>query len=271
MRAAFYDSSEYRRKQSAITARNQERGVYRHLDLKETRICARESCATPFMTRRYEPKKYCSRSCSAAVSNATRVHSDATRRKISASLAGRSLEGKVSPFKGVMKVPRVEVICANPACAKAFFALRTQGRRYCSIACSIQVNFTKPTSPKAARGKSGIRPDISDSVRFYSRWEANFARICNHLGLRWQHTPATFDIGGQNYTPDFYLPDRGVYVEIKNFWNDYSMVRDRKFRKAYPDIPLLVIVKEKYYDLEARHAKGIPGWEYRNSPSPQST
>jgi len=60
-----------------------------------------------------------------------------------------------------------------------------------------------------------------------------------------------------------------VYVEIKNFWNEYSKIRDEKFRNTYPDIPLLVIVKEKYYELEALYAKRIPGWESKNSPAPQ--
>jgi hypothetical protein len=87
-------------------------------------------------------------------------------------------------------------------------------------------------------------------------------------GLRWEHTPVSFDIGGQRYTPDFYLPDRGVYIEVKNYWNDYSRIRDEKFRARYPDIPLLVITKGFYETLEEIYAHRIPNWEFKNSPAP---
>lgn len=88
------------------------------------------------------------------------------------------------------------------------------------------------------------------------------ARLYTFLGIAWEYEPRTFDIGGQNYTPDFYLPETDTYVEVKNFWWSYSIERDKKFRAKYPAISLEVILKDKYFDLEKRYAGVINHWEF---------
>jgi predicted nuclease of restriction endonuclease-like RecB superfamily len=130
----------------------------------------------------------------------------------------------------------------------------------------MKVNGGRPTSPKASRGKAGIRQDIDPSTYFYSRWEANMARLYTYLDIPWLFTPHSFDIGNQIYTPDFYLPEIETYVEVKNFWSEYSRTRDSKFRSTHPQIALQVILKEEYTALENQYAKCIPNWEYKNSP-----
>ena len=125
----------------------------------------------------------------------------------------------------------------------------------------------QPTSPKASKGKNGVRYDISPTINFYSRWEANMARLYTYLNIRWEYATVSFEIGGQKYTPDFYLPEENKYVEVKNFWWSYSKIRDEKFRKRYPAITLDVILKEQYEALEKKYAHLIPNWEYKNSKS----
>lgn len=89
------------------------------------------------------------------------------------------------------------------------------------------------------------------------------ARLFTRKGISWEYAPRTFDIGNQNYTPDFYLPERKLFIEIKNFWNEHSATRDKKFRKAYPKTKLKVILKDEYLFLEKRYAAHIPKWEYK--------
>lgn len=91
------------------------------------------------------------------------------------------------------------------------------------------------------------------------------ARLYTYLGTEWIYAPATFDIGGHTYTPDFYIPETDTYIEVKNFWGDYSKNRDTKFRETHPNIQLEVILKEEYLKLEERYAYLIPNWEYKNS------
>ncbi len=91
------------------------------------------------------------------------------------------------------------------------------------------------------------------------------ARLYTYVGVKWEYTPKSFDIGEQMYTPDFYLPETDTYVEIKNFWGEYSRIRDEKFRASHPTVRLEVILKGKYLELEQAYARHIPYWEYKNS------
>ncbi|MFZ3043975.1 MAG: hypothetical protein WA058_02625 [Minisyncoccia bacterium] len=83
--------------------------------------------------------------------------------------------------------------------------------------------------------------------------------------MKWEYTPKTFDIGGQMYTPDFHLPETDSYIEVKNFWGEYSRIRDEKFRATHPAVHLKVVLKEEYLELEKTYAHLILCWEYKNS------
>jgi len=258
----FYNTQEYKEKQSTITKENWRKGIFDFHFRREKRRCNRKGCNNIFETIPSDPKIYCSRSCSGKVNNINRGPlPEEVKLKIAAKLKGRK-----NPHAGIIKIPRIEILCANPKCGKLFLIERWMKRKFCSNDCAMAVIGGKPTSPKAARGKAGIRKDISAIIYFYSRWEANIARLFNYLGVKWLYQPKTFDLGSQNYTPDFYLPDRNAYVEVKNFLWKYSKIRDRKFRKIYPDINLTLLLKKNYLKLENKYSKFIENWEYKNSP-----
>jgi hypothetical protein len=257
----FYRNQEYKEKQSTIMKENWRKGIFNFRFKREKRICARKECGNIFEVQQSDPKIYCCRSCSGRVNNVGRILSEETKLKIA-----KSLTGKKSPYKGIIKVPRVKIKCANPKCRKLFIAIKWAKRKFCSNDCAMAVIGGRPTSPKAARGKAGIRKDISKTIYFYSRWEANIARLFNFLGINWKYQPKTFDLLSQNYTPDFYLPDRNAYIEVKNFLWKYSKIRDKKFRKIYPDIKLILLLKEDYSKLESKYSHLIKNWEYKNSP-----
>ena len=257
----FYNTQEYKEKQSVIMKENWKRGVFNFLFKREKRKCARKECRKIFEIKQSDPKIYCSKSCSVKVNNVKRgPHPKDVKLKIAKALTGRK-----NPHWGI-KIPRVEVICANPKCKKIFLKERWMKRKFCSNKCAMAVIGGKPTSPKAARGKAGIRKDINSKIYFYSRWEANIARLFNYLGIKWLYQPKTFDLKTQNYTPDFYLPEQKIYIEVKNFLWKYSKIRDEKFRKLYPNINLFLLLKKDYLKLEKKYSHLIKNWEYKNSP-----
>ncbi|MBI2573801.1 MAG: hypothetical protein HYV78_00155 [Candidatus Wildermuthbacteria bacterium] len=262
MSHAFYQLSEYRLKQSVLTKKYWREGKFVFLCKKEKRICARKDCGKQFEIIPSVPRIFCSHSCAAKVNNTKRRWSQEVKQRISV-----ALKGKQNPYRGTLKVPRVEMVCSNPACKIIFLVERykIKTRKFCSNQCAMDIIGGQTTSPRAARGKAGIRKDISDTIYFYSRWEANIARLYNYIGIQWKYAPTTFQLDGQTYTPDFYLPKRDIYVEVKNFWWRYSKERDEKFRKLYPSISLEVILKSQYLALEKKYAKLIPAWEYKNS------
>jgi hypothetical protein len=51
--------------------------------------------------------------------------------------------------------------------------------------------------------------------RFRSRLEARWAVFMDALGVRWEFEPEGYDLDGERYLPDFWLPDLRAFLEIK--------------------------------------------------------
>ena len=188
-----YSLQAYRDNQSRIAKIAWKRRYVDFQHKREIRTCARPQCVNKFAVSACNPKRFCSRSCSAQANNISRgARSEKTKLAIS-----ETLKGRPNPFKGSIKVPRIEIICSSRTCGKKFLAEPWRTRKYCSNLCSMRIVGGKPTSPRASRGKAGIRRDISPSIYFYSRWEANIARLYTYLEIDWQYAPKTFDIGDQ--------------------------------------------------------------------------
>lgn len=67
---------------------------------------------------------------------------------------------------------------------------------------------------------------------FRSRLEARWAVFFDHLGIRWEYEPEGFELGnGLRYLPDFWLPDTGLWVEVKPGAPD-APTREKAWRLA---------------------------------------
>ena len=190
MKHDFYNSKEYRELQSQKMKESWKKGLFDFRYNQEERVCARDGCKNIFQVKKSDQKVYCGSSCAAKVNNIKRgPRPESVRLKIS-----QALEGTPNPYKGIRKVPLAERICVNPKCNKKFFCERYERKKFCSIQCAMAVIGGKPTSPKASRGKAGIRKDINNHTYFYSRWEANVARLFNYLNIEWVHELKTFNL-----------------------------------------------------------------------------
>src|SRR3989338_9867238 len=256
MNKDFYSSPAYKKKQSLLTKENWRKGAFASLKKRIRKICQNSSCNISFYTTPSDQKVFCSKSCAVQINNHKRLLSIFTKQKISLSLKGRP-----NPQKGIIKIKRVKGFCQNSKCHKEITFERWRPRKFCSKVCAMKVIGSQPTSPRAARAKAGIRKDLG-TFYFYSRWEANFARILNLLKIKWEFQPKTFDLKSQKYTPDFYLPDYNSYIEIKNFLSDYSFNRDQNFRSLYPNKKLILILKENYLKLQKDFSPYIENWEF---------
>lgn len=84
-------------------------------------------------------------------------------------------------------------------------------------------------------------------------WERDIAHKLNEMNISWEklktnnHT-FTYELDGKtrNYTPDFYLKDFDIYLEIKGYWwgNDKSKM-DIVMSK-YPNVRFIIIEKFEY-------------------------
>ena len=76
--------------------------------------------------------------------------------------------------------------------------------------------------------------------------EAELARILDFYGVAWTYEPDTFPIGWsldgdvvESFSPDFYLPDLDLYVELTTLKQKLVRKKNRKLRRLrelYPDV-----------------------------------
>lgn len=69
-----------------------------------------------------------------------------------------------------------------------------------------------------------ILPSVYRGIMFRSRTEARWAVLFQELGLEWNYEPEGHGLSGRGYLPDFYLPQFGMYVEVKPDETDGSEV-----------------------------------------------
>lgn len=114
--------------------------------------------------------------------------------------------------------------------------------------------------------KAGKREDIDHHFR--SSWEANYARLLNSKGIKWEYEPKTFYFegikrGSTSYTPDFYLPETDKWKEIKGWMTKKSKTKLKRFKKYYPEEEkkLELIDKHKWKEIDKEYNNIIPNWE----------
>ena len=127
------------------------------------------------------------------------------------------------------------------------------------------LNVNRNNSKSHSRSKSGKRPDLNNQF-FRSTWEANVARYFNFLGIKWEYEPKVFVFneikrGTLSYTPDFYLPDKNLWVEVKGWMDDKSKVKLKRFAKYYPEENLELIGAKEYKEIKENYSSLIEHWE----------
>ena len=105
---------------------------------------------------------------------------------------------------------------------------------------------------------------------FRSKWEANYARYLNYIGVKWEYEPKRFwfdaiKTGTRSYQPDFYLIDEDIWVEVKGWMDAQSKTRLKRFKKYYPEeySKLIIVDQHKYRIIEKEFSNIIPTWEKR--------
>lgn len=101
-------------------------------------------------------------------------------------------------------------------------------------------------------------------VHFAHPSERTFAGLLDFHGLDWQYEPRTFpiewDAAGnvrEAFTPDFYLPEMDLYVELTMMKQSLVHRKNRKLRlvrELYPDVQVRVFYQKDLEDLFPSYA-----------------
>ena len=96
-------------------------------------------------------------------------------------------------------------------------------------------------------------------INFANESETEFVKILDFYGIKWIYEPKTFPIEwGINgspktsFTPDFYLPDYDLYIELTTLNQKLITKKNKKLKMLkdlYPDINIKLFYKKDYQNL----------------------
>ena len=106
---------------------------------------------------------------------------------------------------------------------------------------------------------------MTERPRFAHASEDELARILDYYGVRWEYEPRTFPIlwnlDGkvvESFSPDFYLPELEVYVELTTLKQSLVRRKNRKLRRLrelYPDIRVKLFYGKDFRALMLKYGR----------------
>ena len=122
---------------------------------------------------------------------------------------------------------------------------------------------------RRARGQRpvriGRRPVTIASTPFAHASEAEMSRILDFYAVRWEYEPHTFPIlwnldGDvvESFSPDFYLPDLDLYLEMTTLRQRLVRKKNRKLRRLrelYPDLNVKLFYARDFRALMLKYGK----------------
>jgi hypoxanthine phosphoribosyltransferase len=103
----------------------------------------------------------------------------------------------------------------------------------------------------------------TEEPHFANYWELECAKILDYYRVPWQYEPRTFvlrtdDEGNvvEAFTPDFYLPEQDLYLEITVMKQSLVTRKNRKLRtlrQLYPDVQIKLFYKRDIKRLAERY------------------
>jgi bifunctional protein TilS/HprT len=98
--------------------------------------------------------------------------------------------------------------------------------------------------------------------------EEEFAKLLDFYRIEWLYEPRSFTIGREGnkvtemFTPDFFLPELDLYIELTTLKQSLITEKNRKLRllkELYPEINIKLLNKSDYFKLLAKYGYGPLG------------
>ena len=102
----------------------------------------------------------------------------------------------------------------------------------------------------------------AETARFANDAERECARLLDFYGVPWEYEPRTFALEEaedgrvtEAFTPDFYLPEQDLYLEVTVMKQSLVTRKNRKLRKLreqYPEVKIKLFYERDFERLAAR-------------------
>ena len=103
----------------------------------------------------------------------------------------------------------------------------------------------------------------AETPRFANDAELECAKILDFYGVPWEYEPRTFILEADEdgrvleaITPDFYLPEQDLYVELTIMKQSLVTRKNRKLRKLrerYPDVKVKLFYRRDFERLAQKY------------------
>jgi len=119
--------------------------------------------------------------------------------------------------------------------------------------------------PAEPVGRSAAQPQPTAPHLFAHPAEADFAGFLDFYHVPWRYEPTSFPIAwdgdrvSEMFTPDFYLPEQDLYVELTTMKQRLVTRKHRKLRRLrelYPLVNVRLLYQRDYYELLAKLGYG---------------
>lgn len=116
--------------------------------------------------------------------------------------------------------------------------------------------------------------------KFVHPSEEVFSRILDFYGIQWEYEPRTFTLDTDEngnvteaFTPDFYLPEQDLYIELTTLRPQLSTHKNRKLKRLqelYPDVNIKLFKRREMRNLMIKYglmddAEAITGTAAQNN------
>ncbi len=132
--------------------------------------------------------------------------------------------------------------------------------------------FKERVKKSCARAARAVPPNLPVTslkpTEFAHASEAEFASVLDFYQIEWLYEPRSFPLEWSGdgvslmFTPDFYLPELDMYIELTTMKQELITAKNRKVRKLremYPDIKIRLITKKDFARLLSKYGYGPMG------------
>ncbi len=192
---------------------------------------------------------------------------------------GRSSQ-RAENFDLVLNTERLEPEQAAEIVAGAATAAALAEQGLMSAAAEAHLQF----QVRLKLSRYGITPAGKLSFkprRFSHPSEEIFANLLDFYRVAWEYEPRTFPLQWdrhgnviESFTPDFYLPQFDLYVELTTMKQSLVTKKNRKIkllRQIYPDINIQVFYQKDFENLIFKYGLGRPAEPVGRSSRPPAS
>lgn len=85
-------------------------------------------------------------------------------------------------------------------------------------------------------------------INVQGTWEKRFAEYLNNKNIKWDRFHIKYE-GHRRYTPDFYLPEYNIYIEVKGWMKDRDIDKMKRFLNDNKDCDIRLVDDIKIFNL----------------------